>query len=117
MEFIYLLNQACSALNQLLHKIPKFHLISCCGNFVERHSFHRVWGDSPETLRNLCLSTKFLHQEIRLNFSVFYAVEIQIFIIKAAKIRKDIFYRKYPFTFAENFIYIAKNFFDHIVFS
>ena len=36
-----------------------------CGNFVERYSFCRVSGDSPETMRKLCLSTKFSHQEIR----------------------------------------------------
>ena len=29
-----------------LHKIPKFHLISWCGNLAETHSFHRVSGDS-----------------------------------------------------------------------
>ena len=27
-----------------LRQIPKFHLISWCGNFVERHSFPRVSG-------------------------------------------------------------------------
>ena len=31
-----------------LHKTPKFHLISLCGNFVERHSFQRVSTDSPD---------------------------------------------------------------------
>ena len=50
-----------------LHKTPKFHLISLCGNFVERHSFQRVSTDSPKTLRKLCLSTKFLLQKIRWN--------------------------------------------------
>ena len=29
-----------------LHKTPKFHLISWCGNLAETHIFHRVWGDS-----------------------------------------------------------------------
>ena len=29
-----------------LCKIPKFHLISWCGNFMERHSFRRILGDS-----------------------------------------------------------------------
>ena len=53
-----------------LRKKPKFdliswHLISWCGNFVERHSFRKASGESPETLRKLCLSTKFPHQEIR----------------------------------------------------
>ena len=55
---------------QTLRKIPKFHLISLCGNFVERHSFRRVLGESPETLRKLCLSTKFPHHEISWNFSI-----------------------------------------------
>ena len=36
-----------------------------CRNFVERNSFRIVSGDSPETMRKLCLSTKFPHQEIR----------------------------------------------------
>ena len=44
-----------------LHKIPKFHLTSWCENFVERHSFRKVPGDSPETMQKLCLSTKFPH--------------------------------------------------------
>ena len=48
-----------------LRKIRKYHLIFWCGNFVERHSFRRVSGDSPEPLQKLCLSTKFTHQEIR----------------------------------------------------
>ena len=51
-------------------KYRNFNLISWCGNFVEMHSFRRVSGDSPETLRKLYLSTKFPHQEIRLNCSI-----------------------------------------------
>ena len=38
-------------------KIPKFHLIF-------------LYGNSPETLRKLCLSTKFPPQEIRWNFDI-----------------------------------------------
>ena len=38
---------------QSLPKIPQFPLISWCGNFVEKHSFRIVSGDSPETLRKL----------------------------------------------------------------
>ena len=53
-----------------LRKILNFYLISCWENFVERHSFRRVLGDSPETLRKLCLSTKFPHQEIKRIFGV-----------------------------------------------
>ena len=48
-----------------LCKLPQFRLISWYGNFVERHSFRIVSGDSPETMRKLCLSTKFPHHEIR----------------------------------------------------
>ena len=54
-----------------MHAIPKFHLISWCGNFVERRSFRRVSVDLPETLRKRCLSTKFPHQEIRVKFRYF----------------------------------------------
>ena len=53
-----------------LRKILLFHLISWSGNFVERHSFRRVSGKSPETLRKLCFSTKFPHQEIRWNYGI-----------------------------------------------
>ena len=42
-----------------LRKIPKFHLISWCGNFEERYSFRIVSGDSPRKLGEI---------------SVFYAV-------------------------------------------
>ena len=48
-----------------LRKIPEFHLISWCENFVERHSFRIDSGESPETMRKLCLSTKFPRHEIR----------------------------------------------------
>ena len=46
-------------------KILKFHLILWCVNFVERHSFHIVSDELSKTLRKLCFSTKFPHQEIR----------------------------------------------------
>ena len=58
----------------LMCRIPKFHQISWCENFVERHSFHRVSGKSPKTLCILCLSIKCLHQEIKW-ISVFYPVK------------------------------------------
>ena len=32
-----------------MRQIPKFHLISWSGNFVEMHSFRRVSDESPET--------------------------------------------------------------------
>ena len=48
-----------------LRKIPQLHLIPWNEKFVERHRFCIVSGDSSETLRNVCLSTKFLRQEVR----------------------------------------------------
>ena len=38
---------------------------------MERHSFCVISGESPETMRKLCLSLKFLHQEIRWNHGLF----------------------------------------------
>ena len=66
--------QCYAQLTVTLRKIPKFHLIYWCGNFVERHSFHRVSSKSPETLQKLCLSTKFLHQKIRWNLDILRSV-------------------------------------------
>ena len=37
------------------------------GKFCGKAQFRIVSGTSPETMRKLCLSTKFLHQEIRWN--------------------------------------------------
>ena len=56
-----------------LRKIAQFHLISWCGNFVEKHSFLIVSGKSLETMRKLCLSAKFLHQELG-EITLFFAV-------------------------------------------
>ena len=54
-----------------LQKIPSFHLISSCGNFVERESFRIISGESPKTMQKLYLSTKFPHQEIRSKYHIF----------------------------------------------
>ena len=54
-----------------LRKKPWFHLISCCGNFVEKHLFRIVSGESPETTRKVYLSIKFPYQEIRWNYGIF----------------------------------------------
>ena len=53
-----------------LHEIPKFHLISWRVNFVKRHRFCRVLGESQKILRKLCLSAKFPHEEIRWNYGI-----------------------------------------------
>ena len=51
-------------------KIPYFHLISCCGNFVENCSFRIVSGESPENMRELSFSKNCPHQEIRWNYRI-----------------------------------------------
>ena len=53
-----------------LRKIPYFHLIFWCGNFVKRHKFRIVLGKLSGTMRKLCLSTKYPHQNIRLNLEI-----------------------------------------------
>ena len=69
------------ARKKTLHKIPKFHLISWCGNFKERHSFRVVSGDSPETMRKLYLSQKFPHQKIRENFGILSSGSLQYVVL------------------------------------
>ena len=51
-----------------LGKIPEFHIISWYENFVERRIFRSVSRESSKTLRKMCLSAKFPHQEIRWNY-------------------------------------------------
>ena len=53
-----ILQRTCEGLNLALRKITEFHIISWCGNFVERHSSRIVSGNSVETLRKLCPFTK-----------------------------------------------------------
>ena len=43
-------------------------------NFAERHIFRIVLDDLPETMRKLCLSAKFPHQEIKWNYRIFCSV-------------------------------------------
>ena len=71
-----------------LCKIQKFHVIFWCGNFEERHSFRRVLGASPETLRKLCLSSKFWHLEIRWNFGILRSVRYQVCFLFPLKLQK-----------------------------
>ena len=44
---------------------------------METHSFWRVLCDLTETLRKLCVSTKFPHQEIGWNYGVLCIVELK----------------------------------------
>ena len=55
-----------------LRKIPSFHLISWCGNFVEKKQFLHI----AETMQKLFLSTKFSHQQIKGNYSIFRSVSL-----------------------------------------
>lgn len=64
--------------HRTLRKIPEFYLISCCGYLAERHSVRIVSGNLPESLRKLCLSTKFKHREIG-EITVFYPVAARSF--------------------------------------
>ena len=61
-------------LSKALWKIPSFHLISWCGNFVERHSFHIVLGELCETMWKLCLSTNFHTRKLG-EIAVFFGVK------------------------------------------
>ena len=54
-----------------LHKIPQFHLISWCGNFIERNSFRK----SPKFMPKFCLSTNFHTRKLQ-EITVFYAVQL-----------------------------------------
>ena len=76
---------AWKAINHPLHlslgKIPKFHWISWCENFLERHSFHWTSSESPEALRKLCFSKKFPHQEIRWNVNILRSVLCVLYIL------------------------------------
>ena len=56
-----------------------FHLISSYGNFVEKHSFRIVSGESPEIMRKLCPSTKFPCKEIRWNYDIFRSGTYTVF--------------------------------------
>ena len=60
--------------NRIIESSVIYLLISWWGNFKEMYSFHRVSGDSSETLRKLCISTKFSNQEIRWNYGILCSV-------------------------------------------
>ena len=45
---------------------------------MERHSFRRISGYSPKTMRTLCPSLKFLHQEIKWNYGILRSVETSL---------------------------------------
>ena len=70
----FLLFLCCQIFKLSLRKMPKFHLISWCGNFVERQSFHTFSSESPKTIRKLCLSTKFPNLEITWDYGILRSI-------------------------------------------
>ena len=78
-DIFFLEKQVLKKFLPTLRKIPQFHLIFWCGNFVERRSFRIVLGELYKTMRKLCLSTKFPHQEIRWHCSIFGSVRKNFF--------------------------------------
>ena len=87
---------------QSLHKILYLHLISWCGNLAERHSFRIVSGDSPETMRKLCLFTKFPYHEIRWNCGILpRELHWKTLILYCMKIKRfGIFFKYYNIFFS-----------------
>ena len=72
---------------------PNFLMWKFCG----MHSFRIVSGESPETMRKLCLSTKFPHQGIRWNYGISrcvilspWTIPYQAILIKKLKIQFNI---------------------------
>ena len=40
---------------------------------MKKHSFRIVLDEPPETMRKLCLSAKFPHQEIKVNYGILHS--------------------------------------------
>ena len=52
------------------------HFLVLHRNFVESHSSRRVSAKSPITMRKLCVCTKFLHWEIKLNVGMLWSDQL-----------------------------------------
>ena len=63
---------------QALCKMPEFHLIFWCWNFVERYIFPGVSDELLETLLKLCFFTKSTHQEIKAAFTCTYFFNVML---------------------------------------
>ena len=57
-----------------LKNTPTSNLISWCGNFVGTNSLHKVSDRSPKTLQKMCVSKKFLQQEICWNCIILHNI-------------------------------------------
>ena len=66
----------------------------------------RNFADSSKTMRKLCLSAKFSHQEIRWNYGILHSESTRIFIIYFLKLSFE-FVGKYPFFFFKNCMCIS----------
>ena len=62
----------CIAKNTVIS--PNFMVWKFCAKAQFPHSL----GESPETMRKLCLSTKFPHQEIKWNYDIFLSVGVLV---------------------------------------
>ena len=64
---------------------------------LRKDSFRILSGDSSETMRKLCLSEKFPHQEIRWNYGILSSVRVGIFTSirpMTTKFEKKIYLKK-----------------------
>ena len=84
-----------------------------CLNFVERHSFRRVSGKSPETMRELCLSTKFPQQEIKWNYGILLSVRQ----LTSQLCHSKFFWLLFDFLIRKVFVRFLSNFFKNICIS
>ena len=66
---------------KILQKISQFHLISFCGNFVERHSTRKVSGESPK-LCGYCASPQNFHIRKLGGITVVYIVKTLVVTVK-----------------------------------
>ena len=61
-----------------LSKIPQFHLISWCGNFVERHSLPKFCAIRPKLCGN-CILPQSCHTRKLSEITVFFALWVKTF--------------------------------------
>ena len=61
------------SVNRTLRKVPKFHLISWCGNFKEMHSFAEFRAYRPKICGNNAFPQNFYISKLD-ESSVFYTV-------------------------------------------
>ena len=66
----YLIADFKHAVPFILQKISQFSSNFLVWEFCEKAQFRIVSGESPETMRKLCISIKFPHQEISWNYGI-----------------------------------------------